>query len=170
MTTLKRNKLFLFLTGALLIIGMSACEDLLEQKPPSDGSNLLPEEAIQSAQDLQEVLYSAYDVIANTYDGNGQNLVTLMTDNLERPFNQDDYTAVWLRNTSIFNGNVGDRFRDYYIAVLRSNGSARPIHYEQALTGQNHIPVRIQSEILVGSIKVDLKSYKGLVAPLNISQ
>lgn len=31
----------------------------------------------------------------------------------------------------------------------------------------NHIPIRIKSEILVGSIKVDLKDYKGLVQPLN---
>ena len=30
----------------------------------------------------------------------------------------------------------------------------------------NHIPIRIKSEILVGSIKVDLKDYKGLVEPL----
>lgn len=33
---------------------------------------------------------------------------------------------------------------------------------------RNHVPVRIKSELLVGSIKVDLNSYSGLVAPLNI--
>ncbi len=30
----------------------------------------------------------------------------------------------------------------------------------------NHIPIRIQSELLVGSIKMDLKDYKGLANPL----
>lgn len=29
----------------------------------------------------------------------------------------------------------------------------------------NHVPIRIQSELLVGSIKIDLKEYKGLVTP-----
>jgi len=29
----------------------------------------------------------------------------------------------------------------------------------------NHVPIRIQSELLVGSIKIDLKEYKGLVNP-----
>jgi len=30
----------------------------------------------------------------------------------------------------------------------------------------NHVPIRIQSELLVGSIKIDIKEYKGLVNPL----
>lgn len=100
---------------------MSACEDLLEQKPPDTGQNLDPEVAVQTAQDLQEVLTSAYDVLANTYNGGSQNAVTLMSDQVERPFNQQDYTAVWLRNTSIFNGTVIGVFDNFYIAVLRAN-------------------------------------------------
>jgi hypothetical protein len=31
----------------------------------------------------------------------------------------------------------------------------------------NHIPVRAQAEILVGSIKMDLQSYSGLAAPIS---
>ncbi len=100
---------------------MVSCEDLLEQKPPDTGSNVLPSEAIQSASDLQEVLVSSYDVLANTYNGNAQNLPTLLSDVLIRPVNQDDYTSVWLRSTSIFNGAMSRVFSDYYIAVLRAN-------------------------------------------------
>lgn len=113
----RRYSLLIFALGFFLF----SCEDLLEQKPPTDGGNILPSEAIQSASDIQEVLVSAYDVLANTYDGNVQNLFNLLGDNLERPVQQDNYTSVWLRNTSIFNGNVGDRFRDLSIAILRSN-------------------------------------------------
>jgi len=102
----------------LLVVG---CEDLLEQKPLSTGANVLPSDAIQNEQDLFELLNSAYDVMANSYNGNAQNLPNLLSDNLVRPVQQDNYTSVWLRNTSIFNGSVGDVFRQYYIAILRAN-------------------------------------------------
>jgi Protein of unknown function (DUF3108) len=32
----------------------------------------------------------------------------------------------------------------------------------------NHLPIRLQADVLVGSIKIDLKEYSGLVAPLAI--
>ncbi|MFT6997870.1 MAG: hypothetical protein ACJAQ4_001627 [Cryomorphaceae bacterium] len=109
---------FLF---ALVFTMLTSCEDLLDQKPPADGGNLLPEDAVETADDLQEILISAYDVLANTYNGDLQNLFNLLTDNIERPISNDDYTSVWLRSSSIFNGNVGQRFSDLSIAVLRSN-------------------------------------------------
>lgn len=105
----------------IAVLSLSSCDDFLEEKPPTTGALLLPDEAVETAEDLQEVLNSAYDVLANTYDGNLQNLFNLLTDNLDRPIQQDNYTSVWLRNTSIFNGNVGDRFLNLYIAILRSN-------------------------------------------------
>ena len=115
----RRYGLVVLLSGLFLF----SCEDLLAQKPPTDpgSGNILPSEAVQTPAEVQEVLVSAYDVLANTYNGNLQNLFNLLGDNLERPVQQDNYTSVWLRNTSIFNGNVGERFRDLYIAVLRSN-------------------------------------------------
>src|SRR5690606_31580792 len=96
-------------------------EDLLDQKPQDTGSNVLPSEAIQTSQDLKELLNSAYDVLANTYNGTYQNLPTLMTDNVERPVNQDNYVSVWLRRSTIFNGTVGEGFKQHAIAILRAN-------------------------------------------------
>jgi len=107
--------------AVLVLFILTSCEDLLDQKPPDDGQNILPSEAIETVDDLQQLLNSGYDVIANVYDGDIQNIFTLLTDNVERPVNQDNYTSVWLRNTTIFNGNVGDRFSDLYIAILRAN-------------------------------------------------
>jgi len=121
MTKFATHRVSILFVAFALLIGTSACKDLLEQKPPSDGQNVLPDNAIETAEDLQEVLTSSYDVLANTYNGGGQNLVTLMSDQLVRPFNQQDYTSVWLRNTSIFNGTVSDVFENYYIAALRAN-------------------------------------------------
>jgi len=107
----------------ILLLGFvfSSCEDLLERTPPEDSQNLLPENAIETPEDVKEILVSAYDVLGNTYNGNAQNLFNLLGDNLERPVQQDDYTSVWLRNTSIFNGNVGGVFANLYRGPLRAN-------------------------------------------------
>ncbi len=107
----------------IFVLGMTmgACSDFLEQQPPPDGDNVLPDDAVRTAQDLQEVLISAYDVLANTYNGSIQTLPELLTDNLNRPFNQDNFSEVWLRSTTIFNGSVGGAFSNAYIAILRAN-------------------------------------------------
>jgi len=110
-----------YLGAVSLLLLLSSCKDLLEQKPPEDGNNVLPENAIETPEDVQQILVSAYDVLGNTYNGNAQNLVNLLSDNINRPFQQDDYTSVWLRNTSIFNGNVGSVFADLYRGPLRAN-------------------------------------------------
>lgn len=118
----KSTRIFRYTAVLLLSVTvLTGCEDLLEQKPIPTGSNVLPSDAIENAQDLQELLHSAYDVLANTYNGNAQNLPTLLSDNLVRPVQQDNYTSVWLRNSTIFNGSVGDVFGQYYIAILRAN-------------------------------------------------
>ena len=106
---------------AISVLLLTSCKELLEQKPVETGSNVLPSEAIQTAEDLKELLNSAYDVLANTYNGTYQNLPTLMTDNLVRPVNQDNYVSVWLRRSTIFNGSVGDGFKQQHIAILRAN-------------------------------------------------
>lgn len=108
----------LFVVSILLF---TSCSDLLEQKPKDTGSNVLPSDAINTGSDLKELLNSAYDVLANTYNGTYQNLPTLMTDNVLRPVNQDDYVSVWLRRSTIFNGSVGEGFKQHYIAILRAN-------------------------------------------------
>lgn len=109
------SKLLLLLLCAL---SFWSCEDLLEKEPPN---SLLPSEAIQSEQDLQEVLISAYDVLANTYNGNAQNLANLMSDNVARPVADARYESIWLRSSTIFNTFSNQTFLDWYIAVLRSN-------------------------------------------------
>jgi hypothetical protein len=68
MRKLFKHRIVFVLSTVALLMGISACEDLLEQKPPSDGQNLLPDVAIETAEDLQEVLTSPYDVLANTHE------------------------------------------------------------------------------------------------------
>ncbi|NEN23757.1 RagB/SusD family nutrient uptake outer membrane protein [Cryomorpha ignava] len=111
----------LIVFGASSLLLFSACSDLLEQKPSTTGSNILLATSLETGSDLREYLVSAYDVLANTYNGTYQNLPTLMTDNLVRPLNQDNYVSIWLRRSTIFNSSVGDGFKQHYIAILRAN-------------------------------------------------
>jgi len=103
---------------AVTVIMLVSCQDLLEKEPPDD---LLPSEAIQNEQQLQEVLISSYDVLANTYNGNAQNLVNLLGDNVARPVADARYESIWLRSSTIFNTFSNQTFLDWYIAVLRAN-------------------------------------------------
>ena len=111
-----RNTIYTF-TAIALLLSFSSCKDLLEKEP----DELLPSLAIQNEDDLQEVLISAYDVLANTYNGNAQNLANLMSDNVARPIADARYESIWLRSSTIFNTFSNQTFLDYYIAVLRSN-------------------------------------------------
>jgi len=95
-----------------------SCKDLLEQEPPD---SLLPGEAIQSQQDLEQVLVSAYDVLANTYNGDAQNLSNLLNDDVARPTADARYESIWTFNSTIFNTYSNGVFGQWYIAVLRAN-------------------------------------------------
>jgi len=120
---MKRNILHYSILVGILLLSYS-CNDLLEQEPPG---SLLPSEAIQSQQDLEQVLISAYDVLANTYNGDAQNLSNLLSDDVARPTADGRYESIWTFNSTIFNTFTnGDDdspgvFGQWYIAVLRAN-------------------------------------------------
>jgi tetratricopeptide (TPR) repeat protein len=114
---MKNLKTISIIISAVLLLSLTACEDFLDKKP----DQLTPDEAIQTPQDLQEVLNSVYDIVANTYDGRLQNMGELLGDNLARPNQNDDFTEIWQRNTIFFNGTVGDGFRQCYRTILRAN-------------------------------------------------
>ena len=112
---MRNLRIFVFALGTLFISG---CDDLLVQEPPD---SLLPGDAIQSKEDLQEVLISAYDVLANTYNGNAQNLANLLSDNVARPNADARYESIWRRTSTIFNDFSNPVFFNWYIANLRAN-------------------------------------------------
>ena len=70
---------------------------MLEFEP---GDVILAEDAINTADDLQRMLNSNYDVLANLLNGRQQCIAELLTDNMARPYSSLDYTAVWNRETN----------------------------------------------------------------------
>ena len=116
---LKRNtyKLAVVALGTTLFFG--SCEDqLLEYEPENV---LLEEEAIQSKEDLELLLNAAYEVTANGFNGQSQNLHELLSDNLAAPDNQDDYIQVYNRRSDIFNGTVETYYKEPHFAINRAN-------------------------------------------------
>jgi hypothetical protein len=105
-----------------VLLGFSACsDDFLDRKPEATETQFLDVDAIKTAADLQKLLLSVYDVTANTFGGQIQNLSELLGDNIGEPANQNDYIQVYLRRTDIFNGTISGVYRDAYIAIYRAN-------------------------------------------------
>lgn len=113
---MKKLSLFLFI-GALLF-GTASCNKLLEVTP--EGETLV-EDAIKNKEDMQKLLNSCYDVLANSMNGRTQLFNELLGDNVERPFNNDDFKEIYNRSTNFFNTTVGNLYADYYICVYRVN-------------------------------------------------
>lgn len=107
---------------AVLAIGfaitLSGCDKMLEFEP---GDVILAEDAINSADDLQRMLNSNYDVLANVLNGRQQCIAELLTNNMARPYSSLDYTAVWNRETNFFTPTTGGLYTDFYYAIFRAN-------------------------------------------------
>jgi hypothetical protein len=106
------------LVTAALAIGLSGCDKMLEFEP---GDVILAEDAINSADDLQRMLNSNYDVLGNLLNGRQQSVAELLTNNMARPYSSLDYTAVWNRETNFFTPTTGGLYTDFYYAIYRAN-------------------------------------------------
>ena len=95
-----------------------SCDKQLEFEP---GDVILAEDAIQTPDDLQRMLNSNYDVLANLLNGRQQSIAELLTNNMARPYSSSDYTAVWNRETNFFTPTTGGLYTDFYCAIYRAN-------------------------------------------------
>ncbi len=96
-----------------------SCEKILDLEPV--GTGIEESEALQTKSDMQEFLNSTYDVMASAYSGRLQNLGELLSDNLDRPFNHNDFTEIYNHDVLIFNGTVAPIYQDPYIGIFRAN-------------------------------------------------
>jgi tetratricopeptide (TPR) repeat protein len=114
---MKKFFTFIIISGSLIL--SSACEKMLETD--LQGSDLTEAEALQSKQDVLDLLQSCYDVTANVYNGRIQYLNELLGDNLSDPTINEDLSEVYNHNTLFFNGTIGGIFQDPYITIFRAN-------------------------------------------------
>jgi len=103
---------------SIIAFTFTSCDKLLVFEP---GEVILAEDAIKTPEDLQRLLVSTYDVLGNLYDGRVQIVNELRGDNLAEPDNNNDYKAVYNRETTFFTGINGGIYTDFYYAIYRSN-------------------------------------------------
>lgn len=110
-----------FITFIVLIgIMFSGCESLLVIDPVDEGV-ILESDAIQTKQDLQELLNAAYDVVNGFYGGRFQRTSELLADNVVvRDGITDEIVNIYKRyTTGYFTDN--ESYEQAYICILRSN-------------------------------------------------
>ena len=106
----------------IVVAALQSCsESLLDKYPEKTDTQSVSEEAVKTKEDLQRLLISSYDVIANMYGGQIQNLSELLGDNIDAPANQNDYIQIYTRKTDIFNGTIGSVYQNAYITIYRAN-------------------------------------------------
>ena len=102
---------------ALALLALSSCRKWLDVKP--EGVEL-EVDAVKTQADLQAILNSSYDALANQYSGQVQLFNELLGDNLEKP--QSGFVVpIYLRTTNFFNGDVGGLYADMYRPIFRLN-------------------------------------------------
>ena len=116
LTNMKTLRLLAGILGCT--VALTGCDRMLEFEP---GDVILAEDAINNADDLQRMLNSNYDVLANVLNGRQQSIAELLTDNMARPYSSLDYTAVWNRETNFFTPTSGGLYTDFYYTIYRAN-------------------------------------------------
>jgi len=118
-----------------------ACDKMLDLQPEDV---VVAEDALQTPDDLQRLLNSCYDVLGNLYDGRVQIMSELLSDNLAIPDNNNDYRAVYNRETTFFTSYTGGVYTDLYRAIYRVNTLLNSFEFIDGLSDSER--VRIESE------------------------
>lgn len=115
---IRTNSRTLLLALATALFSVTSCTDYLSTDLP-DGE-LSFEEGIQTQEDLEEMVNSIYDVLANSMGGQAQRLAELVGEDVELIGNTGDLIQIYNRSTDFFNGAVG-WYREPYFVIYRAN-------------------------------------------------
>jgi tetratricopeptide (TPR) repeat protein len=114
---MKMKKLFI---SILVVVLATGCEDYLTIEPTNQ---LLTSESINTADDIQRTLVSAYDVMRNSnyFGGNMWTMSDLISDNTEKDFSDFGWDQVAQRSMNLFNIQGRDFWKNAYISAERAN-------------------------------------------------
>ncbi|MES2780418.1 MAG: RagB/SusD family nutrient uptake outer membrane protein [Bacteroidota bacterium] len=118
---MKKNiYIIISLVTAVTVIGITSCTKIDETKPDYIFTE---EDAIQSPADVQNLLNSCYDAFANAINGRMQTYNDLLSDDLTKPIKDDNgfKNEIYNRNTNIFNSDVKDLYKTFYVIPFRIN-------------------------------------------------
>lgn len=117
---MKTNQLtsaLIALTLTTVGVGVVSCDKWIETPPPNE---LLVDSAINNADDLQRLLNSSYNELANTFGGFAQMMSEMQSDNLSLP-NNNDLKELYNHNVLFFNSTCGGFYASLYRVIFRAN-------------------------------------------------
>lgn len=126
---------------ALIIVSstFSACNDWLEIE---EENVLLPEDALNTADDYEKLINSAYDVLRGSdgrfLGGRSQLFSDLLAHEVSDKGLTGNKLEVYRRNPGFFNGEISGYYQEPYIAIFRANVLLEAIESVEGLS-QNDI-------------------------------
>jgi len=112
----------------ILLVSLMAfvsCDDLLELEPKGE---IIADEALQTPQDMQELLNSAYDALrgdgGDFLGGRVQTIAAVMADNIDGSqtnLNNADFRAYYNKTSTFFTGYTQAMFDEPHYVIYRAN-------------------------------------------------
>ena len=158
MTTLKQSYTCLLMAS---LLGLASCTEWLDTAPEDV---ILADDAIQTEEDMQALLVSCYDVLANIYDGDVQLINELRGDNTAEPRSNLDLQAIYARETIRWTSYVGGMNREFYYPVLRANALLDAFSFVEGISADTEQRMRAEARFIRafcfwGAVKIWAQPY-----------
>lgn len=121
----------------------TACDDLLELEPEGE---IIADEALQTPQDMQDLLNSAYDALrgegGDFLGGRVQSIAEVMADNIDgslNNLNNADFRAYYDKSSSFFTGYTQAMFDEPHFVIYRANVLLQNLDILEGSTDANRI-------------------------------
>ncbi len=115
-------KKIIFYTLFIASFTFTACNDWLEIE---EEDVLLPEEALNTAEDYERLINSAYDVLRGSngrfLGGRSQLFSDLLAHEVSNKGLAGNKLEIYRRNPGFFNGEISEYYQEPYIAIFRAN-------------------------------------------------
>ncbi len=152
MKNFKLTILSVLLTSVFFV---SSCTSELDINP---AGVILVDSALKTPADMQKLLNSCYDALANQYNGTVQTYSDLMGDDIAKPFRDDlgFKTEIYNRSTNFFNSDAGGLYGRLYIPVYRVN--TMELYYDKivGLTDAEKTRMRAEGKFIRALCHFDL--------------
>lgn len=139
-----KNLPIIALTALSSLFMMQGCK-WLEIDPEQ---YILAEDALETPEDMQALLVSCYDVLANLYDGDVQLINELRGDNVAQPASNNGFRAIYDRSTIRWTSYVGGVNRDFYYPILRVNSLLESFDLIENLTTEDQTRIEAEAKFI----------------------
>lgn len=146
---------------AVFMLGLASCTEWLDTAPED---LILADDALETEEDMQALLVSCYDVLANIYDGDVQLINELRGDNVAEPRSNLDLQAIYARETIRWTSYVGGMNREFYYPVLRAHALLDAFNFVEGISPETEQRMRAEARFIRafcfwGAVKIWAQPY-----------